>query len=149
MSPTPETGQAARKRPWFQFHLSTAIVLMFVAGGLIWANVTEQCVGTEGLTWEKQVRRLEEHLLYGVGWPWTFLGFTRKRVVPPEEPQGVCRLPSEQAWLDEAKAWGNGDYRDGWLRWDALALDFAVTVMILATVACVCEWLIRRREHMP
>src|SRR5437868_13219387 len=26
-----------RKR--FQFHLSTAIVMMFVAGGLIWANV--------------------------------------------------------------------------------------------------------------
>ncbi|MCY3020742.1 MAG: hypothetical protein NTW87_17125 [Planctomycetota bacterium] len=29
----------AKKRPWFQFHLSTAIILMFVAGGLLWANV--------------------------------------------------------------------------------------------------------------
>src|SRR5262245_3611696 len=26
------------KRRWFQFHLSTAIILMFVAGGLMWAN---------------------------------------------------------------------------------------------------------------
>ncbi|MEI6231403.1 MAG: hypothetical protein WCT04_00005, partial [Planctomycetota bacterium] len=29
-----------RKR--FQFHLSTAIVLMFVAGGLIWANTRDR-----------------------------------------------------------------------------------------------------------
>ena len=32
------------RRKWFQIHLSTAIVLMFVAGGLIWANMeTESC----------------------------------------------------------------------------------------------------------
>jgi hypothetical protein len=30
------------RRHRFQIHLSTAVVLMFVAGGLIWANVTEQ-----------------------------------------------------------------------------------------------------------
>ena len=29
----------SKKRPWFQIHLSTAIVLMFVAGGLMWANI--------------------------------------------------------------------------------------------------------------
>src|SRR5438105_4088179 len=27
------------KRRWFQIHLSTAIVLMFVAGGLLWMNL--------------------------------------------------------------------------------------------------------------
>ena len=27
-----------KKRPWFQVHLSTAIVLMFTAGFIIWAN---------------------------------------------------------------------------------------------------------------
>jgi len=31
---------APKKRPWFQIHLSTSIVLMFVAGGLVWANVS-------------------------------------------------------------------------------------------------------------
>jgi hypothetical protein len=30
---------APAKRPWFQFHLSTAVVLMFVAAGLLWLNV--------------------------------------------------------------------------------------------------------------
>jgi len=28
-----------KKRPWFQFHLSTAVVLMFVAGLLLGANI--------------------------------------------------------------------------------------------------------------
>ena len=35
-----------RKR--FQFHLSTAIVMMFVAGGLIWANVHVMAYSFEG-----------------------------------------------------------------------------------------------------
>src|SRR5579864_7254057 len=26
------------KRPWLRFHLSTAIVMMIVVGGLLWAN---------------------------------------------------------------------------------------------------------------
>jgi len=30
---------APRKRPWLQYHLSTAVVLMFVAGGLLWLNM--------------------------------------------------------------------------------------------------------------
>ena len=32
------------RRPFFQIHLSTAIVLMFTAGALVWANVTKQWV---------------------------------------------------------------------------------------------------------
>lgn len=35
-------NKESQKRPWFQIHLSTAVVLMFVAGGLIWANITPQ-----------------------------------------------------------------------------------------------------------
>ena len=37
------------RRPWFQLHLSTAIVTMFVAGGMIWANVTERIVAVSGI----------------------------------------------------------------------------------------------------
>ncbi|HLX62573.1 MAG TPA: hypothetical protein VKX17_14950 [Planctomycetota bacterium] len=37
----PEPPRRAR----FQIHLSTAIVLMFVAGGLIWLNVLERSAG--------------------------------------------------------------------------------------------------------
>ena len=39
--------EQAKKRPLFQIHLSTAVVLMFVAGGLIWANTTPGVVSSE------------------------------------------------------------------------------------------------------
>jgi hypothetical protein len=38
------------RRPWFQIHLSTAIVLMFVAGGLLWANLNGENVMIDVLT---------------------------------------------------------------------------------------------------
>src|SRR5438874_1770002 len=38
-------------RSRFQIHLSTAIVLMFVAGGLIWANVSGRRVDGSGNEW--------------------------------------------------------------------------------------------------
>ena len=34
-------SDAPKKRPWFQYHLSTAVVVMFVASGLLWANLSE------------------------------------------------------------------------------------------------------------
>ncbi len=33
--------ETPKKRPWFQFHLSTAVVLMFVAAGLLWLNMRD------------------------------------------------------------------------------------------------------------
>ncbi|HYG74258.1 MAG TPA: hypothetical protein VEK08_04560 [Planctomycetota bacterium] len=51
------------KRRWFQLHLSTCVVLMFVAGGLIWANaqVRTQAIRTGELTAIRHER----------GWPLT------------------------------------------------------------------------------
>jgi hypothetical protein len=48
-------SEAPRSRR-FQFHLSTAIVLMFVAGGLMWGNV----LPNKDWSWEG----------HGFGWPW-------------------------------------------------------------------------------
>ena len=48
------------RRPWFQIHLSTAIVLMFVAGGLVWANIRPRIViADRGTAWrdESETRR--------------------------------------------------------------------------------------------
>lgn len=35
-------SEQPKKRPWFQFHLSTAVALMFVAAGLLWLNMNSQ-----------------------------------------------------------------------------------------------------------
>lgn len=40
------------KRPWFQLHLSTAIVLMFAAGGLMQFSVSCYRQALEYYTWE-------------------------------------------------------------------------------------------------
>ena len=49
------------KRPWFQIHLSTAVVLMFAAGGLMWANSTKYFVFTSR----------DDHQVGCRGWPIT------------------------------------------------------------------------------
>ncbi len=51
------------KRRRFQLHLSTAIVLMFAAGGIVWANVSMRKA-----PWPE--RRFFEHLY---GWPYDAL----------------------------------------------------------------------------
>ena len=55
------TDPPRRKR--FQFHLSTAIVMMFVAGGLMWANVV---VRNPGFVETSDGRKYFD---YSYGWP--------------------------------------------------------------------------------
>jgi WD40 repeat protein len=54
----PDTPQPPRQRRFFQIHLSTAVVLMFVAGVLVWANAVQRSA-----FWT-----------YGFGWPIPFWG---------------------------------------------------------------------------
>jgi hypothetical protein len=53
------------QRPWFQFHLITAFVLMFAASGLLWANITlrDAVIATTGGCDSSEVRTK------GYGWP--------------------------------------------------------------------------------
>jgi len=50
---------APKKRPLYQLHLSTCVVLMFVAGTMVWLNLVE--------------RRSSDNWPYDryFGWPWT------------------------------------------------------------------------------
>ena len=48
-----------KKRRWFQIHLSTAIVMMFVAGGLLWIN----------MGWERNFLLAAGHPVATHGWP--------------------------------------------------------------------------------
>jgi len=43
-------SDAPKKRPWFQYHLSTAVILMFVASALLWKDVHRELPGRGGET---------------------------------------------------------------------------------------------------
>ena len=112
-----------KKRRWFQIHLSTAVVLMFVAGGLMWANVAEkiECktghswMPDEGITSQMNPIQYDEHK-----WGW---------------PSIIC-LRRSGAFVSALRHYGTRP----------VIIDVLVAFAILAAVAFVCEWLIRRRE---
>jgi len=105
------------KRPWFQFHLSTAIILMFVASGLLWLNMRPlpQPTRLSPPNWEIPVR----------GWPLTTRYF-------------VMTLDSEEAALMVNAG--------GYWHWQNVALNVLCALVILVSVAALCEWRIHRRR---
>ena len=73
-------GELKKQRPWFQIHLSTAISMMFVAGGLILANTNTREHSELGNVFfgnSKFTRGLQksEFFAMGVGHDWE--GITR------------------------------------------------------------------------
>ena len=79
------------RRAWFQIHLSTAIVLMFVAGGLLWANVVYRV--DPSFAFAHDGARIELHVQ---GWPLHFDEYTipsfRKDTVYPILPYPINML---------------------------------------------------------
>lgn len=62
-----EEAAPSRKRPWFQLHLSTCVVLMVIAGVLVWVNSIKRALGLYGGN--------DMTDLFGYGWPYQFHTF--------------------------------------------------------------------------
>ena len=116
----PEPPRRAR----FQIHLSTAIVLMFVAGGLIWANVRE-CVETRNVYDSLGVHPAIK--FYSHGWPlpitYTVEGERRWRINHYVRSYGRFHLEL----------------------YVAIPVDLLTAIGISYSTWFLCEWLIRRR----
>lgn len=120
-------GTELVRRPWFQIHLSTAIVLMMLTGAIVGANTSARCVlystggseGNGGCTTNSYFR--------GRGWPL------------------VCFLESVEPTIHEF------EYCELLRRPEHPTYDFAVNALlsltILVATACVCEWRIRRHAR--
>jgi len=135
MSRTPETGQPARKRRWLQFHLSTAIVLMFVAGGLLWANTKERVYCSQGVIWDHKNPRLGGcwfEYVRGYGFPFAFVQslYSESGTYPGSGAFNLRPRASADRW--------------DWL-WGSLALNALVALAVLLATGVSCEWYIRRR----
>src|SRR5205085_1581680 len=102
----------------FQIHLSTAIVMMFVAGGLIWANIGEQL----------QYLPKEWGIFHGRSFGWPATGFI------PE----LKRAGHDGNW----SALYVVRYQT---RPYLIALDLVIIPIILLSAYLFSEWLIRRR----
>src|SRR5579862_7759084 len=112
-------------RARFQIHLSTAIVLMFVAGVLIWANTREHTRSAD-YTEEGPTNYLHV-IIKAYGWP-----FEYKSVYTSFDTMDAVGRPSS---VTEYGGLLNGD----------TIIDGMVGLLIIFAVWFLCEWLIRRR----
>jgi hypothetical protein len=159
-------------RRWFQIHLSTATVLMFVSGALIWINVSPR---------EDRVRS-QSYLSYGQwqvtikGLPFVFLTEKNSSTI-----NGAAKsTASEEVMLQGLQSFGLKDrklenghiiYTDrsgaefefkpvsqGYVEflnlhyssfeWRCLVYDILIAFAIIAVIAVAIELMIRRRVSM-
>jgi hypothetical protein len=146
-------NDAPEKRPWFQYHLSTAIVLMFVTGGLMWPNLQQQVQAEVFVSGPAsyQVIRTESF-----GWPFRFrCDFRQLGTITAAEADDVFRggtfsaANGERLQVVETHIYM---YSSGWLipiGGGAFLVDMALALGTLALIAIMLEWHIRRRERRP
>jgi len=132
-----EAAPTSRKRGWFQIHLSTCVVLMFVAGALIWAN-------TESYVIISKLPRLEEEpQLHSVtakrGWPFPYVS---QHLL---DSTGISDTAQERnACLGYLAAVG---WRSEEISAMGVLYDSLVAMIALAVVALSSERLLRRWER--
>jgi len=65
---------APKKRPWFQIHLSTVVILMFVAAGLVGSNCRTIWEKNPVLQW-LPIKDQSDVPNHEYGWPWKAYGW--------------------------------------------------------------------------
>lgn len=118
------TDAPAKKRGWFQVHLSTCVVLMCVAGALVWANVRNQAEGVMELVGDVG--------LYG--WPYYCYASWYQQHTNPQSRE--IFLVDE----GEGRTIRQFSYKE-------CAADLGVALIILGLTALVCEFNIYRRAR--
>ena len=108
------------KRSWFQFHLSTAVVMMFVASGLLWLNMYRS--DTVG-----------------------YLAFDISDV--PDRKNWVSYHRIAQGWPAWFSERYTGGLSGSQWRVPGLLYDCATAGAVLFAVGLVLEWRIRRKQQ--
>lgn len=137
------------RRSWFQLHLSTAIVLMFVAGGLLWANVHlfpgdkrryDIYTGMKN-PWGwgyHAVYKLSHFDIQEYGWPMTLHATSQST---PHDPETYLDSESMDSTMHLDTS---GLLKDP--SWFSIPVNVMAAMAILVCCALLCEWLISRRE---
>jgi len=132
---TVEQPDKPKKRPWFQFSLMTAIVVMLAASGLLGLNFHEThggrgCCGSVGCTVTQDYMR---------GWPFGFIiRRTQWEILNPSlggpKDWATCEPPSNASH-------GNR------IEYIVLVFDLMSWIVLLGTAALICEYLVRRHDR--
>ena len=130
------TAETAKKRNWFQVHLSTTCVLMLVAAGLVWLNVPM----VKGAELKHPVDRgtyvhYEIWEMHGRGWPWDF----------QTSWEQVDTLSSLELVVKGRPPW-HLESATYWYRW-YLVYNILVALGILTGVGVAVEWVVWIRER--
>jgi len=109
-------------RRFFQLHLSTALVLMLLAAGVLAANVLPRAHQFGNLKYEVS------------GWPWVLYV-----EVDYDDPGYYTLVTLQRGWATERSV------KDYW--YARMSGNIAVALGILTIAALVLEWRLRRREQ--
>ena len=122
---------APKTRPWLQFHLSTAVVLMFVAAGLLWANMLHR---HEQLNEFDACLQDMDRMMAGTAAP----------TVTGKIAQGFPCVVLRTRIVD-----GTSSGPLGWPEFSlsALVCDVLVGLLMLVGTAILLEWRVRRKER--
>jgi len=150
------------KRRWLQIHLSTALVLMFAAGGLMWLNSTvristepfidyDASNGRDTFTWggtsnfaSSQPSTLDSNPLISTtqfnylernGWPYAFSEMCM-RLPMPKSLNLFDSFTSDSPPIIVTRSFRSTD-----LVWNIL-----IGLALLAALAVICEFLIPRKN---
>jgi hypothetical protein len=142
------------KRRWYQIHLSTAIVMIFVAGGLLWGNLAIS-VTKDPLyeLFKGNEDDLRDHRIVEAGWPMRYRR-QHMEMLPNSENISIQEInvrfqevnPGTTTNVSFVKGVGVGVSLAPLIMYDVLAIDVAVGLAILSAVAIAAETLLRRRE---
>ena len=154
-------NEKRKRRSRIQFHLSTAIVLMFVAGGILWVNLTERYLRDTRI--DPELKTILE--MMGMkdanrgnllkGWP---LPFRIQRIIvyPYGKDIATPELSAEMRLIEPSKRdnihFINGigigiteNAADSGVMYAEAAFDFGIAMAVLFIIAFICEWWIRRK----
>jgi len=116
------------KRRWFQIHLLTAVIMMLVAAGLLWANTIPWkvygCNGGPG----------PDQWYINYGWPFEFIFLTD--IWSHRDGMELIIYPGEDDFV----------FVLGFMSHFDLAKNIAIACAALFSTAWISEWLMRRNR---
>jgi hypothetical protein len=133
---------AEKRRRFFQIHLSTCVVLMFVAGALVWENLGVNIIVFRQPTPEADglgQRKTGLEVGASLGWPARICYYGNGMFVSEDNVWGEVREQCGQILYNRMREHNFSE--------QAVGANIAAALGVLAIVAFLAEAVLRRRER--